>query len=239
MEWESPGIILSAVRYGEGDALASVFTEAEGVYHGLAKGGLSRSKAALWQTGNLAQLRWVARLADQLGALTAELVHPAAALAMNDAIRLGVLTAACAEAEATLAERQPHPRVFISLLRLLTGLSCEADPLVALVRFEMTLLSELGYGLDLASCAVSGDLAGLAFVSPRTGRAVGSAHAGAWSDRLLRLPPFLVSDVAAAPGDHADGLRLTGFFLARDAFGAQHRPLPPARIRLAERVGAG
>ncbi len=236
MEWDSPGIILSARRYGEGDALATVFTEAQGVHRGLAKGGLSRGKAAIWQAGNLAQLRWVARLSEQLGALTAELVHPSAALAMDDAVRLGVLTAACAEAEATLAERQPHPRAFTALLGLLAGLAGEQDPVAGLVRFEMTLLGELGYGLDLGCCAVSGQADGLGYVSPKSGRAVGSAHAGAWSDRLLKLPRFLVEDVAATAEDRLDGLRLTGHFLARDAFGAQHKTLPPARERLVDRL---
>ncbi len=237
MEWESPGIVLSARRYGEGDALAAVLTGEQGLHRGLAKGGLSRGKAALWQTGNLVQLRWVARLAEQLGSLSAELVHPAAALAMSDARRLGVLTAACAEAETTLAERQPHPAVFEALVGLITSLSRQADPVALLVRFELVLLSSLGYGLDLASCAVSGGTEGLAFVSPRTGRAVGAAHAGAWRERLLRLPGFVAEQAvpaALSAADAADGLALTGHFLARDAYGAQHRPLPPVRLRLVE-----
>ena len=237
MEWESPGIVLSARRYGEGDALAAVLTGEQGLHRGLAKGGLSRGKAALWQTGNLVQLRWVARLAEQLGSLSAELVHPAAALAMSDARRLGVLTAACAEAETTLAERQPHPAVFEALVGLITSLSRQADPVALLVRFELVLLSSLGYGLDLTSCAVSGGTEGLAFVSPRTGRAVGAAHAGAWRERLLRLPGFVAEQAvpaALSAADAADGLALTGHFLARDAYGAQHRPLPPVRLRLVE-----
>ena len=247
MEWESPGIVLSARRYGEGDALAAVLTGEQGLHRGLAKGGLSRGKAALWQTGNLVQLRWVARLAEQLGSLSAELVHPAAALAMADARRLGVLLAACAEVETTLAERQPHPAVFEALVGLITSLSRQADPVALLVRFELVLLSSLGYGLDLACCAVSGESDGLAFVSPRTGRAVGAAHAGAWRERLLRLPGFMVpglmepglevdegAPAALSAADAADGLALTGHFLARDAYGAQHRPLPPVRLRLVE-----
>lgn len=242
MEWDSPGIVLSARRYGEGDALAAVLTGPQGLHRGLVRGGLSRRKAALWQTGNLMQLRWVARLSDQLGSMSGELVHPAAALAMSDARRLGVLLAACAEAETTLAERQPHPAVFEALVGLITSLSRTADPVALLVRFELQLLAALGYGLDLGCCAVSGERDQLAFVSPRTGRAVGAAHAGAWRERLLRLPGFVVEEevpAAVAAADAADGLALTGHFLARDAYGAQHRPLPPARLRLAQSLQGG
>ena len=98
--------------------------------------------------------------------------------------------------------------------------------LADLVRWEAVLLADLGYGLDLTSCAVTGETAGLAFVSPKTGRAVTEAAAGIWTSRLLRLPAFLLGDGEATPADWRDGLRLTGHFLERDAFGHQHRPLP-------------
>ena len=104
------------------------------------------------------------------------------------------------------------------------------------MRWEVLLLGELGYGLDFSCCALTGATEGLAFVSPRTGRAVCEAAAGAWRERLLRLPPFLLGDGAADADDAADGLRLTGRFLERDAFGRHHRPLPAARRMLADRV---
>jgi DNA repair protein RecO (recombination protein O) len=107
-----------------------------------------------------------------------------------------------------------------------------------LVRWETTLLAELGYGLDLTSCAITGETAGLAYVSPKTGRAVTAAAAGVWTSRLLRLPSFLVGGNEAAAPDWRDGLRLTGHFLERDAFGHHHRPLPPARQMLYDRVAA-
>jgi DNA repair protein RecO (recombination protein O) len=238
MEWDAPAIVLAARPYGEGDAVATVMTEAFGAHRGLARGGLARSRAALWQQGNIVQARWVARLAEQLGTLTAELVHPAAALAMEDALALAILTAACAVAEGALPEREPHPRVFAGLVRLLAGLAEGPVALAGLVRWEATLLADLGYGLDLAACALTGATEDLAWVSPRTGRAVCGAAAGIWRPRLLPLPSLLRD---AAPGDAAqwrDGLRLTGHFLARDAFGQQHRPLPPARVALYDRVAA-
>jgi DNA repair protein RecO (recombination protein O) len=232
MEWESPAIVLDARPYGEGDAIATVITEDHGAHRGLARGGLSRARAGVWQAGNIVQARWVARLADQLGSLTAELVHPAAALAMEDRLALGILRAACAVAEGALPEREAHPRVFAGLLRLLAQLGGGAAALPALVRWEATLLADLGYGLTLDACALTGATAGLVWVSPRTGRAVADAAAGDWRHRLLKLPPFLCSDTPGDAAEWRDGLRLTGHFLTRDAFGHQHRPLPQARVAL-------
>jgi DNA repair protein RecO (recombination protein O) len=237
MEWTAPAIVLDARPLGEGDAVVSVMTEAHGRHRGLARGGGSRKQASLWQPGNLVQARWLGRLAEQLGTLSAELAHPAAALAMEDALALAVLAACCAVADGTLPERESHPRVFAGLLGVLAGLGGERSAiLTALVRWEAELLAELGYGLDLRVCAITGVAQGLAFVSPRTGRAVSGAAAGDWAPRLLALPAFLTGAEHSTPADWRDGLRLTGHFLARDAFGAHHRPLPQARLRLFDRV---
>lgn len=238
MEWEAPAVVLSARPYSEGNALATVITEAHGVYRGLVRGGSARAHVSTWQPGNIVQARWVARLSDQLGSLTAELVHAGAALAMDDALSLAILSSACAVAEGALPEREPHPRVFGGLVQLIAGLSRGEGALPDLVRWEAVLLAELGYGLDLSCCAVSGVTEGLAWVSPKTGRAVSDAAAGMWRDRLLPLPGFLVGTDAAKPPAGRDGLRLTGHFLARDAFGHQHRPVPGARHMLYDRVSA-
>ncbi len=231
MEWSAPGIILSATPYGEGDALAAIFTEDHGVTRGLVRGGLSRARAGIWQAGNLVEARWVARLAEQLGSYTGELVHAGAALAMQDPLDLAVLSASCAVAEGALPEREPQPRVFRGLLHLIVHLG-----VAGLVEWELGLLSDLGFGLDLSRCAVTGAPDGLAFVSPKTGRAVSEAAAGAWRERLLPLPAFLVGGSAPAGADLRDGLRLTGHFLARDAFGARHRPVPASRVMLYDRM---
>jgi len=252
MEWDSPAIVLDARPYGEGDAVATVMTEAHGLHRGLARGGTSRGKAATWQPGNLVQVQWTARLSDQLGSFTGELIHPGAAHAMQEALPLSMLTAVCALAEGALPERVPQPRIFHGLLRLIPRLPLGESVLTELVQWEMVLLADLGYGLDLSVCAVTGRSDGLALVSPRTGRAVTLAGAGDWAPRLLPLPEFLlcsnaapgsvppalVTPVAATPVAWRDGLRLTGHFLARDAFGHQHRPLPQARQMLYDRVSA-
>ena len=238
MDWDAPAIVLDARPYGEGDAIATVMTEEHGSHRGLARGGASRAQAAVWQPGNLVQVRWVARLADQLGSFSGEMIHAGAAAVMDDALALAMLSALCAVAEGALPEREPHPRVFHGLLHLIAHMPRGAALLNDLIRWETTLLSDLGYGLDLTSCAVTGETAGLAFVSPRTGRAVADHAAGTWKQRLLRLPPFLVGGNESSAADWRDGLTLTGHFLARDAFGAHHKPLPRARQMLYDRVAA-
>ncbi len=236
MEIAAPGIVLGVSPFGEGDALVSVFSEEHGVYRGLARGGASKSQSSLWQQGNLVQARWVARLSDQLGTFTGELIHAGAALAMDDAWALGIVSALCATAQGALPEREAYPRVFGGVLHLVAHSSRGVLLLADLVRWELGLLEELGYGLDLGTCAITGARQGLAHVSPRTGRAVAEDAAGLWKERLLILPPFLVVGGDGDAAGWAAGLRLTGHFLARDVFGQRHLPVPPARQRLEERV---
>jgi DNA repair protein RecO (recombination protein O) len=237
MDWTAPAIVLETRLWGEADLIVTAMTEAHGTHRGLARGGASRGQAALWQPGNLIALRWLARLADQLGSFTAELVHPAAALALDDALALAMLTAATAVAAGGLAEREPHPAVFRGLVSLIAHLAEGPALLPELVRWEALLLAELGYGLALDRCAVTGATDGLAFVSPRTGRAVTAAAAADWAAKLLPLPAFLTaSDAPASAADCRDGLALTGHFLSRDAFGLHHKPLPHARRMLYDRV---
>jgi DNA repair protein RecO (recombination protein O) len=236
MQWDAPAIVLDARPYGEGDAVATVMTEAHGVHRGLARGGASRSKAGTWQAGNLVQVQWVARLSDQLGSFTGELIHAGAAQAMDEPLPLAMLTAICATAEGALPEREPLPRIFAGLLHLIPRLPFGAPTLTDLIVWETIVLSDLGYGLDLSACAVTGRTDGLAYVSPKTGRAVTAEGAGDWAARLLPLPSFLTGTAPPDPAAWRDGLRLTGHFLARDAFGHQHRPLPHARAMLYDRV---
>jgi DNA repair protein RecO (recombination protein O) len=243
MEWQEPAAVLEVAPYGEGDALVTVLTAGQGAWRGLAKGGNARSKTAIWQKGNLISARWVARHAEQLGSLTGELVHPGAAMAMDDRVALAVLNAACALAAGALPEREPHPAAFAGLARLLAGIDIEGAAVPTLVLWELDLLRELGFGLDFSASALAGDNDRLAYVSPRTGRAVSLSGAGEWADRLLKLPAFLLDGSDPDWAQALDGLKLTGHFLARDVFGARHRPLPSARERLydliADRVAEG
>lgn len=229
MEWQEPAIVLAITPHGEGDALATLLTP-RGAWRGLARGGAARRGTAIWQPGNLLAARWAARLPEQLGTLTGELVHPAAALAMSARTPLAVLTAACALAAGALPEREPHPETFAALTRLLAGIDIPGHALASLIRCELILLRELGFGLDFSAAAGANDR--LAYVSPRTGRAVTLSQAGEWRDRLFELPAFMLDDSEPNLADCLDGLRITGHFLARDVFGARHLPLPTARARL-------
>lgn len=235
--WQDEAIVLSARPHGEGHAVAAVFARAHGHWRGHVRGGASARGRGVWQPGTVLAATWSARLPDQLGHLAGEPIATAAA-ALEDPWALALLAAACAVAEAALPEHAPHPRAYAGLAALLARLGEGVAAAPDYVRWELALLAELGYGLDLASCAVTGRRVGLAFVSPRTGRAVTAEGAGAWAPRLLPLPEFLVGEGPAGPGEVAAGLRLTGHFLARDVFGAAHRPLPAARARLAERAEA-
>ncbi|KAA2214951.1 DNA repair protein RecO [Teichococcus oryzae] len=240
MEWQAPAIVLEARPHGEGGAVISVLTEAHGRHLGLARGGASRAQAGLWQPGNLVEVRWIGRLPEQLGHFTGEMVHPSAALAMDDPLALALLQSACALASDALPERESQPRVFSGLLALMANLGRGAEALMPdYIRWEALLLEALGYGLDLASCAVTGTAGHLTHVSPRTGRAVSAEAAEPYRDRLLPLPLFLQGGQDERdPSEWLKGLRLTGHFLARDAFGARHHPVPPARERLEARIAA-
>jgi DNA repair protein RecO (recombination protein O) len=238
MEWDAPAIILDVRPYGEGDAIAAVMTQDHGLHRGLARGGASRGKAGTWQAGNMAQLHWMARLSDSLGSFTGELIHAGAAHAMHEPLPLAMLTAVCAVAEGALPEREPQPRIFDGLLNLIPRLPLGESTLTDLIHWELTVLTDLGYGLDLTACAVTGATHDLAYVSPRTGRAVTPQGAGDFAPRLLPLPGFLTTAAPPGPAAWRDGLRLTGHFLTRDAFGHQHRPLPQARTMLYDRVSA-
>jgi DNA repair protein RecO (recombination protein O) len=238
MEWVAPAIVLDAKPFGEGDAVVAVLTDEHGRHRGLARGGGARRGAAIWQQGNLVQARWVGRLADQLGSLSGEVVHQAGALVMDDPLLLAVLSSACAVAEGVLPEREPLPRSFSGLLQVIAHLARGPEILSDYVRWEAQLLTDLGFGLDLTRCAVTLARENLVWVSPKTGCAVSDEAAGEWKARLLKLPAFVLGASEAGPAEWADGLRLTGHFLARDAFGSHHRALPQARVALLDRVQA-
>jgi DNA repair protein RecO (recombination protein O) len=238
MDWDLPAIVLDTRPYGEGDVIATVMTEEHGAHRGLVKGGASRSQGGLWQAGNFVQARWLGRLSDQLGSFRGELIHATASSVMDDPLALGMLTAVCSVTEDALPEREPHEPVFAGLIALLPRLTLGQVVLPELVLWETVLLADLGFALDLTRCTVTGATEGLAYVSPKTGRAVTVEGAGLWSSRLLPLPTFLTGATDSGPEACRDGLRLTGHFLTRDVFGARHRPLPMARQMLYDRVAA-
>lgn len=233
MEWRDEGVLLSVRPFGERDALVTALTFEHGRHAGLVVAGRSRRTAPLLQPGNRLTLTWRARLESQLGHFAVEPQRLYAVLLVDDPPRLAALASATALLDATLAEREPHPRLYAALLTLLGRLGeAAADWPETYVRFELLLLAELGFALDLARCAVTGSADDLAFVSPKTGRAVAAAAAAPWAARLLPLPGFLAGRGAADPRQIAQGLRLAGYFLDRHIFGPADRPMPLARERL-------
>ncbi len=238
MDWTDDGIVLAARRHGETSLVVSVLTHGHGRHAGLVRGGAGKRARALYEPGNLLRVTWKARLAEHLGHYACEPVSSAAALLLDDAGRLAALTAACALIEAALPEREPHPGAFDALARLIHALP-QPGYEAAYARWELGLLTELGFGLDLARCASTGSSDALAYVSPRSGRAVSAAAAEPYRDRLLRLPRFLVEDAPADSADLVDGLRLTGHFLAAHVFSVRPGGVPAARLRLFERLARG
>jgi DNA repair protein RecO (recombination protein O) len=237
MEWHDAGIILANRRHGENAAILSLLTPTRGRHRGLDRRGAAGRGGGLLQPGTAVAAVWRGRIADNLGTFRCEVVTPVAPAILENRRRLDALAAACAVLESALPEREVHECVYRGLTELLALLGGEGpDWAEAYVRWEVMLLAELGYGLDFSRCALSGAREGLAYVSPRTGRAVTAAAAEPYRDKLLPLPAFLVEPRGAAGARAAaidEGLSLTGRFLARDVFGAHARPLPAARRRLA------
>jgi DNA repair protein RecO (recombination protein O) len=240
MEWSDDGIVLGLRAFGENGAILEALTRAHGRHLGLVRGAMSKRLKGALEPGNMVKLSWRGRLDNQLGGYAVELSAARAAAFFDDALKLSGLGSACAVCAALLPERELHGRVFDALDALLASITEHASPawVEDYVRFELVLLEDLGFGLDLAQCAVTGSASDLRFVSPKTGRAVSEAAAEPYRDRLLRLPRFLTpEDGAAHSNDLVDGLALTGFFLERVAI-EHSAALPAARARFAERLAA-
>jgi len=239
IEWRDEGIVLGARPLGERDAVLSLLTFEHGRHAGLVRGGVGKRMAPLLQPGNRLQVTWQARLEQHLGAFAVEPMRLHAACIMTDSLALLGLGAATSLVELGAGERDPHPRLYAALLKLVEALGPGRDWLETYVRFELLLLAELGFALDLEHCAVTGTTEDLAYVSPRTGRAVSREGAGALAPRLLPLPGFLTGggNERGEAGDEAiaQGLRLAGHFLRRHTLEPMDKPMPGARERLEAR----
>jgi DNA repair protein RecO (recombination protein O) len=237
MEWHDTGFVLTTRRHGESALIIELLTREHGRHCGLVRGGQSPKMRAVLQPGNEVTASWRGRLAEHLGTIVCELARANAACLLDDPDRLAGLTAAAALVAGALPEREPHPDVFALFGALVEALDSAVDWPARYIGWERDLLAALGFGLDLARCAVTGEARELAYVSPRTGRAVSRSAGLPYHDKLLPLPEFLWSSAPATPQQIALGLTLTGHFLAHHVFAPQGRPLPVARARLAERLG--
>ncbi|RIA47459.1 DNA repair protein RecO [Dichotomicrobium thermohalophilum] len=232
MQWTDEGIVLSVRPHGETAAIAELLTREHGRHLGLVHGGRSRRLRPVLQPGNAVRALWRARLPDQLGAMTVEAETSYAAQAMSDRLALLALSSACYLAR-LLPERDPHPEVYESLRELMAALPERNLWPALLVTWELALIGELGFGLDLGRCAATGARAELRYISPKSGRAVSAGAGAPYHDKLLPLPPFLAGDdKAPSDADICDGLRLTSYFLEKWVLAPNEMRLPDERIRL-------
>lgn len=232
MDWKDEGCIIAVRAHGETAAIIEVFTAAHGRHAGVVRGGASRKLAAVLQPGSQVAVTWQARLSEHMGSFAVEPIQSRAGL-MADRLALAGLNAVCAMLHVALPEREPHVPLWRATMALLAAMERDPGWPVDYLRWEALLLEDLGYGLDLGRCAVTGSHDGLAYVSPRTGRAVSREGAGAWASRLLPLPAVLLGQGQASTAELAQGFAVTGHFLHRSLEPILHgRPLPAARGRL-------
>ncbi len=234
MQWEAEALVLAARPHGESSAIVDVFSREHGRFAGLVRGGNSRRLRPILQPGNMVVATWRARLSEHLGTMTVDAGRAHAAEAMADAKALAGLSALCALMQIT-PERQAYPRLYETLMLVLGAMDDKAMWPVLLARYEMALLEEIGFGLDLSCCAATGVVDELEYVSPRSGRAVSRAAAQPYLDKMFVLPQFLLDPSADASDDDVQkAMVLTGHFLERRVYLPNGMKMPPARQRLVD-----
>ena len=237
MDWSDDGIVLSSRTHGETNAIVELLTRDHGRHMGLLRGGRSRRHRPALQQGNLVRAHWRARLSEHLGTWDIELLDARAALILDDATALAGMGTLCALAR-LLPERDPHAALY-DVARVILDHIDQAEVWPGLlVRWEMGLLEELGFGLDLSACAKTGQQEELIYVSPKSGRAVSAGAGAPYAGKLLALPPFLANAGPAELGadDLFTGFALTGYFLEMHIFSPRGLDMPESRTRLINRL---
>ncbi len=235
MQWQDDAIILSARKFGEGSAIVTLLSAEHGVYRAMVRSISGKKNRAIYQAGNVVEATWTGRLSEQLGSFSAEVSGAFSALVLSSNINLLALCSACALVERCLPEREPHPHMFMILSEFLEQLVSGEDWAIMYVQFELELLQELGFGLDLSVCAATGEVDDLIYVSPRSGRAVSRTAGEPYHAKMLPLPAFLLENTSQVPktvDEIKNGLALTGFFLNKYMFEPHHWQMPEVRSRL-------
>jgi DNA repair protein RecO (recombination protein O) len=235
MQWDDVGLVLALRPHGEAGAVVSMLTARHGRHAGLARSVRGKTQRGTYEPGNLLALIWRSRQAENLGQWAAEIHRAYAATAMADPDALGIVTSVCALCDLVLPERLAVPALFDATVAMLDRLG-STDAMAAYAGWELTLLAELGYGLDLTRCAATGTHAELIYVSPRSGRAVSRQAGTALAGKLLPLPGFLIGTDQPTPAAIVQALTLTGYFLETQALLPQGGRLPAARHRLLDRA---
>ena len=229
MQWADEGIVIGAKRHGEANAILELMTREHGRHLGLVRGGFGSRLKPVLQAGNTVSASWRARLDEHLGNYTVEGLSLRAASFFSASHAIYGVTH-LAGLMRLLPERDPHAGLYHALDEILGHLDDAVLAAPMVVRFELQLLSELGFGLDLEKCVVTGASGDLVYVSPKSGRAVSRSAGEPWSDKMLRLPAFLREPDAMPIGhDLADGFALTGYFLARHVLEARGLTLSDER----------
>jgi DNA repair protein RecO (recombination protein O) len=240
MDFADGGIILGVRAHGESSCVVHVLTMEHGLHSGLVQGGRSKKHAAMLQIGNGVEGRWRARLSEHLGRWELEPVKLRMGHLLDEPACLEAVRAACQLCLLTLPERQASREIHGALDALIEGLVDTGEWQRLYVHWELGFLGQIGFGLDLRRCAVSGEIGTITHVSPKSGRGVNADHpdAIAFRDKLLPVPGFLLgSQVTPLPEDYAAGLRLGAHFLSRWVLWPASRDMPDARARLAELLG--
>ncbi len=235
--WQDSAVILSLRPHGENGGILSLLTAEHGRAIGYVYGATSARQRGVLQVGNRVDVAWQAKAAGQLGNFTVELEKACVGDVIDDALKLTALQSAAALADRALPEGERHNGVYHGFCTLLDAFAAGGDIWAPTYIFwELGLLRELGFGLDLARCVSTGTTDNLLYVSPRSGCAVSAAAGELYKERLLALPPFLRGEARFDTQDVIDGLKLTGHFFLHRVFAQAHAPLPEARQRLEERL---
>lgn len=238
--WDDHAIILSAYQHGESGAVVSCLTSGHGRQKGYLNGAVSKRNRALIEPGSHVEVSWQARTTDQLGRFT---IEPAGGLGasslLDEPLKLAALQSACALCEQALPDRDGHAGLYHGFLALLDALQ-EDHWGVSYVVWEMALLKELGFGLDLSRCAGGGEANDIAYMSPKSGCAVSLEKGEPYKHKLLHLPEFLKRssqshNLLGSDEDVYTGIKMTGFFFENWVFAQHSQGIPPARLRFAAR----
>ena len=220
MEWKDEGIIIGTRKHGETSLIVEVMTRRHGRHLGIVRGGRSRKKQPFLQPGNSVETSWRARLDEHLGTWSIEATELRTASLMETPIGIfGIQT--LASHLRLLPERDAHEHLHEALEVILSHLQDASIAAILMIKFELALLEDLGFGLDLSKCAMSGVTDGLSHVSPKSGRAVCLEQAAPWIDKLLVLPEFLSSNGSQLHPELPEieaGFALSGYFLKRHVY---------------------
>lgn len=236
MQWTDDGIVLGTRSHGESSVILELYTRQHGRHLGLVRGGRSRRQQPVLQPGNTVHATWNARLDEHLGAYAVEASVSRAARLMEARGGVAGITLVAALAR-LLPEREPHGGLFEALELIADALPAVEVAAPLIVRLELEILQDLGFGLDLTECAASGATEDLVYVSPKSSRAVSREAGEPWRDRLLPLPGFLRGEGVVDASAIRDGFRLTGHFLARHVYEPRGLAMPDAREAFIRLIG--